>query len=165
MPTEPTHDWYAIVLEGRPPWPRPPRGPWHGRAAAEEALKLWQARATDAAGIVSHHRITITGPFCTSAIARYVCLQDHEEWLCPDTEAHYRRPVTQRERLLLLAEEGFTQDEAARELGVSRPRITYLLDRLRHSGAIVATGTREGPGRYPTVWTVPEDAQPPENQS
>jgi len=101
--------------------------------------------------VVKTHKITLVGPFCTSEVARYVELEDWETWLCecqPETST--------RQRLLDLAVNGITQRDAASTLGITRRHARRLIRELASSGALVTTGTRPTPGRYTTIYRVPD---------
>jgi len=85
-----THDWYTIVSFGwyGPLTVSPPRGPWHGAEAAEEALDRWAARAGQHAGsAMAAMSIRIVGPFCSRAVAQAADISDYPDHLCSHTAA------------------------------------------------------------------------------
>ena len=60
------NDWYIIVRSGSGPYPMPPRGPFDGIDAAEDAIERWRSKVGSLAGtIMAAHSIRIYGPYCT----------------------------------------------------------------------------------------------------
>lgn len=66
-PTADTGWWTTVGFGGTPT----PRGPWHSRADAEDAVARWEERTGSEAGtLLAAHSVRIQGPYSTRAAAR-----------------------------------------------------------------------------------------------